>query len=210
LLVVGPDLVIKGHVRNCQRVEIHGFVEGEVLAKELHIHQGGRLVGRARSENAVVDGTLKGDVHVRDLVSIGRTGDVTGNVRYGKLALEVGGNLSAEVRNVPPELAGDFELSVRRGQSVPITLEDLNAVDPDNTARELVFHVDGLRHGFVAMADAPGVPAARFTLEDLQGGRVSFQHDGSASSVASFDVTVVDAAGATSGPARAVHVTVAG
>jgi cytoskeletal protein CcmA (bactofilin family) len=208
VLVVGPDLVIKGHVRNCQRVEIHGYVEGEVLAKELHIHRGGRLFGRARSETAVVDGTLKGDVHVKDLVSIGSTGDVTGNVRYGKLALEVGGNLSAEVRKVPPELAGDLELSVARGQSVRVTLEDLNAIDPDNTAQELVFRIDRLRHGIIMLTDAPGVSVTTFTLADLQAGRVAFQHDGSASSVGSFEVLVTDAAGATSGAAQTVHVTI--
>lgn len=208
VLIVGPDLFIKGHVRNCQRVEIHGYVEGEVLARELHIHSGGKLFGRARSQSAVVNGQLQGDVQVKDLVSIGSTGDVSGNVRYGKLAMEMGANLSADVRNVPPELAGDLEVSVRRGQSVRLTLQDLNAIDPDNKASELVFAVERPRHGVIVLDDSPSAVTG-FSQADLEAGRVSFRHDGSGTSTASFDVIVTDASGATSGAPQTVHVTVA-
>lgn len=208
VLIVGPDLVIKGHVRNCQRAEIHGYVEGEVVSQELHVHRGGRLFGRARAQSAVVDGQLQGDVHVRDLVSIGSTGDVSGNVRYGKLAMEVGANLSADVRNVPPELAGDLEINVARGQSVRVTLQDLNAIDPDNKASELVFAVGRPRHGHIAMEGSPHQNETSFTQADLESGRVLFQHDGSAGSTAGFEVSVTDASGASSGAPQTVHITV--
>ena len=210
VLIVGPDLVIKGHVRNCQRVEIHGYVEGEVVSRELLIHQGGRLFGRARAQSAVVNGHMQGDVQVKDLVSIGSTGDVSGNVRYGKLAMEVGANLSADVRNVPPELAGDLEMSVARGQSVRVTLQDLNAIDPDNKATELVFAVGGPRHGFIVLDGAPDEAVTGFTQADLEAGRVLFRHDGSGTSTASFEVSVTDVSGASSGAPQRVHVTVGG
>ncbi len=208
VLIVGPDLVIRGHVRNCQRAEIHGYVEGEVLSQELLVHEGGRLFGRARAESAVVNGHLQGDVQVKGLVSIGSTGDVSGNVRYGKLAMEVGANLSADVRNVPPELAGDLEMSVARGQSVRVTLQDLNAIDPDNKATELMFAVGRPRHGHIALGGAPHQTATSFTQADLEGGRVLFQHDGSAASTASFEVSVTDVSGASSGAPLTVHITV--
>ena len=122
--------------------------------------------------------------------------------------MEAGGSLSAEVRNVPPTLAGDLDLTVARGRSVAITLEDLHAVDPDDDARDLVFSVSNPRNGFVSLASAPGRPAAKFTQADLEGGRVSFAHDGTATQAASFDVVVTDHSGATSGRPQTVKVTV--
>ena len=148
------------------------------------------------------------DVVVKHLIKIRDTGSVSGNVQYGALAMEVGGNLSAEVRNVPPKLAGDLDLTVARGRSVLITLEDLHAVDPDDEAKDLVFSVSNPRNGFVTLAGAPGRPAAQFTQADLEAGKVSFTHDGSPAPTASFEVVVADHTGATSGRPQTVKVTV--
>src|SRR5262249_26260232 len=162
------------------------------------IHPSGQCYGTVKTESAEVRGTLQGHVVVKHLISIRDTGSVSGNVQYGALAMEAGGNLSAEVRNVPPTLAGDLDVTVDRGQSVRITLEDLHAVDPDDDAKDLTFTVSNARNGFVALAGAPGRATAKFTQADLEGGRVSFKHDGTATQVASFDVVVADHAGATS------------
>ena len=64
------------------------------------------------------------------------------------------------------------------------------------------------RNGFVAFVDVPGRPVARFTQADLEGGRVSFMHDGSATPSASFDIVVADRSGATSGAPQTVKVAV--
>jgi hypothetical protein len=124
--------------------------------------------------------------------------------------MAAGGNLGASVRNVPPTLFGDLELSVPRGGAAPVTLADLNAFDPDDAAGNLTFTVSAPLHGFVALRDSPEVPVSTFTQADLAGGRVLFVHDGSADLLASFNVVVTDAAGATSGAARTVKVTVRG
>jgi hypothetical protein len=91
-----------------------------------------------------------------------------------------------------------------------ITLEDLHAIDPDDEAKDLVFTVSNARNGFVTLSSAPGRPAAKFTQADLEGGRVSFKHDGTATPAASFDVVVADHTGATSGAPQTVKVTVKG
>src|SRR5262249_7197591 len=122
--------------------------------------------------------------------------------------MEVGGNLSAEVRNVPPKLAGDLDLTVAKGRSVLITLEDLHAVDPDDEAKDLVFSVSNPRNGFVTLAGAPGRPAAQFTQADLEAGKVSFTHDGAPATTASFEVVAADHRGAAWGRPRRGKVTV--
>src|SRR5215471_10186221 len=186
VLVVREDTIIKGEIRNCQQMEVYGYVEGNVATSSLLIHPNGQCYGTVKTENAEVRGT----------------------VQYGALAMEVGGNLSAEVRNVPPKLAGDLDLTVARGRSVLITLEDLHAVDPDDEAKDLVFSVSNPRNGFVTLASAPGRPAAKFTQADLEAGKVSFTHDGSPAPTASFDVVVADHTGATSGRPQTVKATV--
>jgi cytoskeletal protein CcmA (bactofilin family) len=206
--IIREDAIFKGIVRNGRRIEIYGYVEGELQAAEIVVHQGGRLFGRVRADSIEILGTLQGEAAIKNLISIRSSGSVIGNVRYGKLAVEPGGNLSAEVRNVPPELAGDFNLVVGKGRAVTITTMDLDALDPDTAAKDLVFSISNARHGWVALAGATGAPVSHFTQADLASGKAVFVHDGTAGPQASFDVLVTDHAGATSGAPRTVTVTV--
>lgn len=212
VLVVTEDTVIRGvgGLANCRHLEVYGYIEGELAAKKILIHKGGRCYGTVKTDSAEVHGTLQGDVVVRNLIDIRSSGSVSGNVRYGKLALEIGGNLSAEVRNVPPALLGDLDLTVPRGQSVRITLQDLNAIDPDDKAIDLIFTVSRSTNGFIALADSPKRPVSKFTQADLESGRVVFMHDGRSTAPAGFDVVVADRSGANSGAAQTVRVSVTG
>jgi cytoskeletal protein CcmA (bactofilin family) len=210
VLVVREDTAIVGEIRNCRQIEIYGYVEGKVSADTVLIHPSGRFFGTVNSDNADIHGTLQGDVSVKHLINIRSSGTVSGNVRYGQLALEAGGNLSAEVRNVPPTIAGDLGLAVNRGRTVAITLNDLTAFDPDDKAKDLTFTVSNARNGFVSLTGAPSQAVTRFTQADLQNGAVMFKHDGTRSASASFDVVVADRAGAVSGAPQTVKVAVSG
>lgn len=206
------DTVIRGvrEMRNCRQLEVHGYVEGDVSAGRILVHKTGRLFGSVTTDTAEVHGTVQGDVVVRNLIDIRSSGNVSGNVRYGKLALEMGGNLSAEVRNVPPQLGGDLNLEVTRGRAVPITLQDLTALDPDDSARDLKFTIMNVSNGFIALTTAPQRAVTAFTQADLDSGQVAFIHDGANNTIAGFDVVVSDRSGATSGAARTVTVAVRG
>lgn len=212
VLIVTQDTVIRGvaEMRNCRKLEVHGYVEGDVSAGSVLVHTTGRLFGSVQADSAEVHGTMQGDVTVKHLIDIRSSGHVSGNVKYGKLALEMGGNLSAEVRNVPPSLAGDFSLEVSKGRSVPITLHDLTALDPDDAAKDLKFTVMRPRNGFVALSSAPKKSVTAFTQADLESGNVAFMHDGRSTESAGFDVVVADGRGGTSGAPRTVTVAVRG
>jgi cytoskeletal protein CcmA (bactofilin family) len=210
VLIVGEDMIVKGEIRNCRQMEVYGYVEGDVAAQSLLVHRGGRCYGTVKTDQAEIHGTVQGDVVVKHLINIRSSGSVTGNVQYGQLAMEVGANLSAEVRNVPPAIAGDLDLTVVKGRSVTVTLEDLNAVDPDDDAKDLTFAVSRSTNGFITLSGTPAKPVAKFTQADLQSGRVLFMHDGTDTKVASFDVVAADHAGATSGAPQTVKVQVRG
>ncbi len=191
-------------------MEIHGYVEGELAAESVLIHQGGTFFGTLKTDQADVAGSLQGEVFVKNLISIRSSGSVNGHVRYGQLAMEMGADLSAELRNVPPRLAGDLDITVKRGKSAVITTEDITAIDPDDTPDNLTYTVSNLSNGYVALTGQAGVSIVNFTQADIEAGRVLFVHDGGNSSTASFDVVVADDSGATSGGAQTVHVHVRG
>src|SRR5262245_49804219 len=180
VLIVTEDTVIRGvrELRNCRQLEVFGYLEGDVAAKSVLVHPNGRLFGKVKSDNAEIHGTLQGEVVVKNLIDIRSSGNVSGNVRYGKLALEVGGNLSAEVKNIPPTRAGDLKIKVSKGGSVPITLQDLNALDPDDNAKDLRFNISNANNGYVALANAPRKAVTTFTQADLEMGQVAFVHNG--------------------------------
>lgn len=212
MLIVTEDTVIRGvrELRNCRQLEVFGYLEGDVAAKAVLVHKNGRLFGKVKSDSAVIHGTLQGEVVVKNLIDIRSSGNVSGNIKYGKLALEQGGNLSAEVRNVPPSLGGDLNLLVSKGGTVPVTLQDLNALDPDDASKDLKFAVSNVRNGYLTLSTAPRKSVTAFTQADLEAGRVAFVHDGRSTGPAGFDIVVADRSGGTSGAPATVKVAVRG
>jgi cytoskeletal protein CcmA (bactofilin family) len=208
VLIISEDAVLKGEIKNCKRLEVYGYVEGRLEADALIIHEGGQLYGQIKTDSADIKGTFQGEARIKNLISIRSMGSVRGNVKYGRLAMEEGADLTASVRNVPPSLSGDLDLAVDKGRSVRITLQDLSAVDPDDKPEDLKFTISNTHNGFVALAHSPSTPVVNFTQADLESGRVLFAHDGTNSATANFDVLVADRAGASSGAAQTVKVAV--
>lgn len=206
--VIQKDTIIKGDIRNCRQIDIYGYVEGKLAAESVLIHQDGTFYGTLKTDSADVQGTLQGDVFVNRLINIRASGSVNGNIQYGSLAMEMGANLSAHLRNVPPRIAGDLDLTVGRGQAVGVTTEDLSAVDPDDSATDLVYTVSNAVNGHVAMSTSRKTAVTQFTQADIETNKIIFVHDGSPTDTASFDIVVKDASGATSGAAQTVKVTV--
>ena len=206
--VLGPDIVFRGRIRNARIVEIHGYVEGEVTAKHILVARGGRFFGTMQALTAEILGDAQGEIFVKSLVRIGETGIVSGKVQYGSIAMAPGGELTAELRNVPPTLTGDFEISVHRGRSAILTRADLRAVDPDDAPEDLTFTVGRVLGGHVGLKGNPLAAIATFTQADLDAGRVLFQHDGSAANDAGFEISVADDDGATAGTPQTVKVEV--
>jgi len=206
--VIQEDTVIKGEISNCEFIEVYGYIEGELSAARVLVREGGKVYGTLNAGNAEVRGILQGEVLVKNLIKIGSTGNVNGDVQYGQIAMDLGGELSAKLRNVPPEITGDMELNVQKGRAVRITLVDLNAIDPDDESKDLKFAVSNAHGGFIAHAKAPTTPITTFTQADLEDGSVAFVHDGASMDKAGFDVQVEDAEGANSGSPKSVNVVV--
>lgn len=101
VLTVGPDIQMKGEITTCDRVVIEGMVDATM--KDVHtveLAQSGSLKGTAEVEDAEISGVFEGDLIVRGRLIIYSTGRVSGNVTYGEIEIERGGQLSGSIRTV--------------------------------------------------------------------------------------------------------------
>lgn len=100
VLTVGPDIQMKGEITSCDRVVIEGAVDATM--RDVHtveLSQTGTLKGTAEVEDAEISGTFEGDLLVRGKLTIQTTGRVRGNVTYGEIEIQRGGQISGNVRN---------------------------------------------------------------------------------------------------------------
>jgi hypothetical protein len=105
------------------------------------------------------------------------------------------------VPNQPPVLTGDLEAVVKEGGSYTLTKSDLSFTDPDNGAAGVRFTVFGQSAGKIQVN---GKAATSFTGAELAAGKVTFFHDGSEATKASFKVLVEDGNEDDSTPATSI------
>jgi cytoskeletal protein CcmA (bactofilin family) len=101
VLTVGHDIHMKGEISTCDRLVIEGSVDAEL--KEVHtveLAQTGSFKGSAEIEDAEISGTFEGDLIVNGRLIIYSTGKVSGNVSYGEIEIERGGQLSGAIKTV--------------------------------------------------------------------------------------------------------------
>ena len=97
-LTVGPNIKLKGvEITDCDTLVVEGMVEATMDSRVIHIAEQGAFKGSAEIDIAEIHGTFDGTLTVRDKLVIHATGKVTGTVRYGKLVIEEGGQLSGEI-----------------------------------------------------------------------------------------------------------------
>ena len=76
---------------------VEGSVEATMDSRVIQISERGAFKGSADIDIAEIRGQFDGNLTVRQKLVIYATGKVTGKVRYGKVVIEEGGQLSGEV-----------------------------------------------------------------------------------------------------------------
>lgn len=97
-LTVGPNIKLKGvEITDCDTLVVEGFVEATMDSRVIQISEQGSFKGSAEIDVAEIRGEFDGNLTVRDKLVIYSTGKVTGTIRYGKLVVEEGGQISGEI-----------------------------------------------------------------------------------------------------------------
>jgi cytoskeletal protein CcmA (bactofilin family) len=97
-LVVGPDIKMKGvEVNDCDTLQVEGRIEATLDARVLEITEKGVFSGTVAVDNAVIHGRLEGELTVRKQLVVHATGRVSGKIRYARIKVEEGAELSGEI-----------------------------------------------------------------------------------------------------------------
>lgn len=98
-LTVGPNIKLKGvEITDCDTLVVEGRVEATIDSRVIQISEKGAFIGTAEFDIAEIRGEFDGDLTVRQKLVVYSSGRVTGKVRYGKLVIEEGGQLSGDVQ----------------------------------------------------------------------------------------------------------------
>lgn len=101
-LTVGPNIKLKGvEITDCDTLFVEGLVEATMDSRVMQIAEQGAFKGTAEIDIAEIHGRFEGDLTVRQRLVIHATGRVTGKIRYGKVVIEEGGQLSGDIECTP-------------------------------------------------------------------------------------------------------------
>ena len=97
-LTVGPNIKLKGvEITDCDTLVVEGLVEATMDSRVIQIAEQGAFKGSAEIDIAEIHGVFDGNLTVRQKLVIYASGKVTGKIRYGKVVIEEGGQLSGDI-----------------------------------------------------------------------------------------------------------------
>jgi len=99
-LTVGPNIKLKRvEITDCDTLFVEGLIEATMDSRLMEIAEQGAFKGSAEIDLAEIRGQFDGNLTVRHKLVIYASGRVTGKIRYGKLVIEEGGQLSGDVQS---------------------------------------------------------------------------------------------------------------
>ncbi|MFT3813559.1 MAG: polymer-forming cytoskeletal protein [Acidovorax sp.] len=97
-LTVGPNIKLRGvEITDCDTLVVEGTVEATMNSRVIQIAPAGAFHGTAEIDVAEIHGLFDGTLTVREKLVIYSTGKVSGTIRYGKVVIEEGGELTGEI-----------------------------------------------------------------------------------------------------------------
>lgn len=121
-LIVGPDIKLRGaEITDCDTLVVEGRVEASMDSRAIQIAEKGVFVGTCGVDVAEIRGVFEGELTVRKQLVIRSTGRISGKIRYGKVAIEEGGELSGDIASMSTDKAGDASWKAGSGSTTGST-----------------------------------------------------------------------------------------
>ncbi|MGB0681294.1 MAG: polymer-forming cytoskeletal protein [Magnetovibrionaceae bacterium] len=106
-LTVGRSIVLKGEIVACEHLVVQGEVEADLTdGRLIEVSEGGMYRGTAIVDEAVISGHFDGELTARGKLTIMPSGKVTGSIRYGRIVIEAGGEISGDMKTLTPGSEG--------------------------------------------------------------------------------------------------------
>lgn len=101
VLMIGREISLSGQITACDRVIVEGKVEAQLTdSRFVEVSETGQFKGSAEVEEAEIRGRFEGRLSVRGRLLIRGSGKVSGEIAYGQVEIECGGEISGTVQTV--------------------------------------------------------------------------------------------------------------
>lgn len=105
-LIVGPDVKLKGaEILDCDTLVVEGRVEATMDSRIIQIAEHGVFSGKVGIDVAEVHGQFDGELTARQQLIVHASGRVSGKIRYGKILVEEGGEVSGDIGMISNDAA---------------------------------------------------------------------------------------------------------
>jgi cytoskeletal protein CcmA (bactofilin family) len=102
-LIVGPDIKLKGvEIIDCDTLVVEGLVEASLDSRVIQIAEHGVFNGTVAIDIAEIHGRFDGDLTARKHLIVHASAKVSGKIRYGRLTVEEGAEMSGELATMAP------------------------------------------------------------------------------------------------------------
>ena len=100
-LTVGRNISLNGEIVTCEKLIVEGHVEATLNdARIIEVSQGGCFKGNADVDEASISGKFIGTLVAKDLLTIRKGGHVEGSIRYGRIIIEAGGEITGDMASL--------------------------------------------------------------------------------------------------------------
>ena len=100
-LIVGPNIKLRGvEIDDCDTLVVEGRVEATMVSREIQIAETGAFSGKVDVDVAEIRGTFQGEMTARRRLVIHASGRVNGKIRYGKVQVQEGGEMSGDIGSI--------------------------------------------------------------------------------------------------------------
>ena len=128
--LVGPTTEIRGDVLFAGGLHVDGRIKGKVLATigndaSLSISESGHIEGDVSVPNIRINGTVSGNVHASEKVTLAPKAHVSGNVFYKVLEVQPGAEVNGQLVHDPEGSRNAVQPSDGRGEPVLMDVRDL-------------------------------------------------------------------------------------
>ena len=97
-LTVGPDIKLKGaEITDCDTLIVEGQVDASMDSRVVEIAENGVFRGKVQVDIAEIRGRFEGELTAHKQLVIRDTGRVSGKIRYGKIRIDEGGEVSGDI-----------------------------------------------------------------------------------------------------------------
>ncbi len=96
---IGKSVVVKGDIYSREDLYVDGEVEGTIEVQEhrLTVGPNGRVKAAVRAREAVIRGTVHGDIEAIDRIDVRKEAKVVGDLRTTRIAIEEGAYFKGSV-----------------------------------------------------------------------------------------------------------------